>query len=433
VEYARAERWLADGIGYAEKAELWNHRHYMASHLAHVQWCTGHWETAMQTAQQALADGRGGITTQITAEYVLGYLALGRGDWDAATVLLEEAFTAGERMAELQRLSPPLWGLAEAARGQGDCETAVVRCERGYQASASVTDAAYLFPFLLTGVRAHLALGQADAAQAWLARVGAILNARAIPGTLPAIEHGRGLILLSRGEAAAAYQALASASAAWQAWRRFWEGTWALLDLATAAVKLRRPGEATRLAGQARAAATAAGARPLAEAAERLLATDRTATSPWHPLSAREFEVARLVAEGLTDKQIAARLVLAPKTVSAHVAHILIKLGAARRAEIAAWSATIRAEDRQLPLRSGGQHPGDQLGHDRLGGRAGRHLAVKPHRVDLEDVPARHRDPHLDPGHQRGADDLDGGGYIEPERLRAGHLLVGELLGDGPG
>jgi DNA-binding CsgD family transcriptional regulator len=33
--------------------------------------------------------------------------------------------------------------------------------------------------------------------------------------------------------------------------------------------------------------------------------------------------------------------VLAPKTISAHVTHILTKLGAARRAEIAAWCATV--------------------------------------------------------------------------------------------
>ena len=60
VEYDRAERWLADGIRYAEQAELWNHRHYMASQLAHVQWATGQWNAARQTAQHALADGRGG-------------------------------------------------------------------------------------------------------------------------------------------------------------------------------------------------------------------------------------------------------------------------------------------------------------------------------------------------------------------------------------
>jgi DNA-binding CsgD family transcriptional regulator len=68
--------------------------------------------------------------------------------------------------------------------------------------------------------------------------------------------------------------------------------------------------------------------------------------SPWHPLTDREFEIARLIADGLTNKQIAERLVLAPKTISAHVAHILAKLGAGRRSEIAAWCAAIQVANR---------------------------------------------------------------------------------------
>jgi DNA-binding CsgD family transcriptional regulator len=60
-----------------------------------------------------------------------------------------------------------------------------------------------------------------------------------------------------------------------------------------------------------------------------------------HPLTAREYEVALLVAHGLTNRQIAAELFITPKTASAHVEHILAKLGAARRAEIAAWLGRI--------------------------------------------------------------------------------------------
>jgi DNA-binding CsgD family transcriptional regulator len=344
VEYDRAGRWLADGIGYAEQVELWNHRHYMASHLAHVQWATGQWDAAAQTARQALADGRGGITTRITAQYVLGYLAMGRGDWDAADGLLREALALGEQMAELQRLSPPLWGLAEAARCRGDHGTALGLCERGFQASAEVTDAAYLFPYLLTGVRAHLAHNEADAAQAWADRVAAVLSARAIPGTLPAIDHARGLVLLARGDVPAAHQVLEAAAGAWRARHRFWEGAWSRLDLAAAAAQARRRGEAALLTSEVRDLAAAAGATTLADAADRLTASsDRgRQADPWYPLSAREFEVAELVAAGLTNRQIAERLVVAPKTVSAHITHILGKLGAARRAEIAAWYATVR-------------------------------------------------------------------------------------------
>ena len=44
----------------------------------------------------------------------------------------------------------------------------------------------------------------------------------------------------------------------------------------------------------------------------------------------------RLVAAGMTNRQIAARLYLSPRTVQTHVSHIMRKLGAARRSEIAA-------------------------------------------------------------------------------------------------
>jgi DNA-binding CsgD family transcriptional regulator len=43
----------------------------------------------------------------------------------------------------------------------------------------------------------------------------------------------------------------------------------------------------------------------------------------------------------MTNPEIAAELFVSPKTVSAHVEHILAKLGVSRRAEIATWVATV--------------------------------------------------------------------------------------------
>ncbi len=120
VEYERGERWLRDGIDLAERVERWNDRHYLAAHLAHVLWATGRWDDAEAVAEHAKHDGRGGITTRITADHVLGFVALGRGELDRAEVSLEEARAAGARMGELQRLSPALWGLAEVALQRGD-------------------------------------------------------------------------------------------------------------------------------------------------------------------------------------------------------------------------------------------------------------------------------------------------------------------------
>ena len=54
-------------------------------------------------------------------------------------------------------------------------------------------------------------------------------------------------------------------------------------------------------------------------------------------LTRREHEVARLVAEGLTDNQIAARLVISPRTAQGHVQKALVKLGLTSRTQLAMW------------------------------------------------------------------------------------------------
>jgi predicted ATPase/DNA-binding CsgD family transcriptional regulator len=58
------------------------------------------------------------------------------------------------------------------------------------------------------------------------------------------------------------------------------------------------------------------------------------------PLGKREAEVARLVADGLTNKQIGTRLFISERTVDSHVRSILNKLGFSSRAQIAAWIAS---------------------------------------------------------------------------------------------
>jgi DNA-binding CsgD family transcriptional regulator len=115
--------------------------------------------------------------------------------------------------------------------------------------------------------------------------------------------------------------------------------------LAGLAVRARRLAGAATLAREARALADQAGAGTIVAEADRLLAAaaGHRPAEPWAPLTAREFEVARLVAAGRTNREIAAALFLSPKTVAAHVEHILTKLGAGRRAEIAAWVAALPA------------------------------------------------------------------------------------------
>jgi predicted ATPase/DNA-binding NarL/FixJ family response regulator len=62
----------------------------------------------------------------------------------------------------------------------------------------------------------------------------------------------------------------------------------------------------------------------------------RTPTPPGAPTH-RELEIAALIADGLSNKAIAAELVISPATVARHVANIMLKLGFRSRAQIAAW------------------------------------------------------------------------------------------------
>ncbi|MFI6732508.1 ATP-binding protein [Nonomuraea sp. NPDC050451] len=88
------------------------------------------------------------------------------------------------------------------------------------------------------------------------------------------------------------------------------------------------------------AIAHALGTRPLSEQTARAIPPASSI------LTSRERQVAELVAKGLSNKDIAARLVIAQRTAEAHVAHILTKLGFTSRAQIAAW---MRAEGGSSP------------------------------------------------------------------------------------
>ena len=56
-----------------------------------------------------------------------------------------------------------------------------------------------------------------------------------------------------------------------------------------------------------------------------------------YPLSAREFEVVRCIADGLSNAQVAARLGISSSTVASHIEHINQKLKTHNRVLIARW------------------------------------------------------------------------------------------------
>jgi predicted ATPase/DNA-binding CsgD family transcriptional regulator len=146
-------------------------------------------------------------------------------------------------------------------------------------------------------------------------------------------------IAASDGEARRAAALLATA-----------ESVWALIGTTIAAFG---PALGTHRAGcEARvraalsppelAAASRQGRQPTVEAAIASILDRPAASGPPRasPLTAREQEIAALVAEGLSNRAIAARLVISTRTVDGHVERILAKLGFSSRAQVAAWSVT---------------------------------------------------------------------------------------------
>jgi NarL family two-component system response regulator LiaR len=69
------------------------------------------------------------------------------------------------------------------------------------------------------------------------------------------------------------------------------------------------------------------------EAAQALVQSAAQEPAPGHDLTAREREVLALMAQGMTNPQIAERLVVSRATAKAHVSNILSKLGVSNRAE----------------------------------------------------------------------------------------------------
>jgi DNA-binding NarL/FixJ family response regulator len=74
---------------------------------------------------------------------------------------------------------------------------------------------------------------------------------------------------------------------------------------------------------------------------ERLAELGRAQREPEDLLSEREREVMLLIAQGCTNKEIAAKLFLSPYTARNHVIHILDKLGLSRRSEAAAQAVKL--------------------------------------------------------------------------------------------
>ncbi len=343
MDYRAATYWMGQGLRYADSIEQSFCAHVLRANAAMVAWATGtDWDEANALGRQAVVD-RGCRIGASQAHWAVGYVAMSRGATEAARAELEEAVRFAEQFESIDMLLPPLWGLAETALLDGDPEGAATICRDAFDRARLVGERVGFVPFVVTGVRAEQAAGRPARAAAWVGSCAEYLaGVAAIADT--AISHGRGLVAMADGATGVARVALEAAVEGWDAAERIWEATWARLDLAQCLARSNRFADALTLAVEARTVAARLESRPLADRADALQRTARGRVSvdePWRPLTAREYEVARLVGEGRTNAEIADSLGIAPKTASSHVEHILAKLGASRRAEIASWASHV--------------------------------------------------------------------------------------------
>jgi ATP/maltotriose-dependent transcriptional regulator MalT len=258
-------------------------------------------------------------------------------------------------MALLERAeSPPyrtlaghlyLLGRAAVALEQEDLETTVDLAERFMRvipAEAQITRV----PALELLIQAWIGLGQ----PAWAEKRLAELRAVAAPVTTKpmqaSVRFAEGLVAAAAGAHGAAKQSFEDALELWAQSGAPVEMAQARLELAGVLAELGRSKAAEQEAvaalevlqtiGAAGAVRRAATFLQQLKGAERQPASDRDL---FPRLTERQAEVLRLLAQGLSNKEIAVQLVLSEHTVHRHVANIFTKLGVSSRAAAVAYAA----------------------------------------------------------------------------------------------
>ena len=191
-------------------------------------------------------------------------------------------------------------------------------------------------------VRALLASGDADAAAVAADRLVRLAAAPEWARAAPWAELAAGLVAQARGEGDAAARALARAADGLAALGLPFESALARLALAEA-LAAAEPRLAVAEGRTALAALERLGASAHADAAAALLrslgAPGRPARRTGGPLTRREGQVLELLGLGLSNPEIAERLVISRKTAAHHVSSVLAKLGLRNRAEAVAYAA----------------------------------------------------------------------------------------------
>jgi DNA-binding CsgD family transcriptional regulator len=321
----RAREWTAALVAWCDAQPDVMFNADCMVHRARILQLGGEWLDAIAAARRAAElSRRADNDVRAGAAYEQAEIHRLRGEFELAE-------TAYARASELGREPQPGLALLRLAQGRSDAAASSLR--RLVAATSDVFERISLLPAAL---EVALAVGELDEAR----KATDELELRAAEIGMEIVEamaaQARGALKLAEGDAQAALIPLRRAFVIWQ-------HAGAPYIAARVRVLL---GQACRALGDEDGAMLEfAGARQVFEkleaapdiAALALLDKPRP-TGTEHGLTARELEVLRLVAQGLTNKVIAKQLFLSEKTVDRHVSNIFTKVNVSTRAAATAYA-----------------------------------------------------------------------------------------------
>ena len=323
---------VTETLGLQRRKGVWSR-----CDAAQVLLVLGRWDEAAQLLDDARRLQPQGIDAFRT-DQVEGQLWLRRGNLDQARTLMERAEVTGSRIIDPHLLAPLYATLVEIATWQGDDAAAARWSADGLRRMAHVKHPAHFAPVIASAATAaaRAVPPRLADARALLDQAEALLAATPAPGTPAAVEVRAASAELSGG--AAPWRDVA---AAWESLGEPYRAAYAHLRIAQELLATSTDrDEAAEHLRTALATAHRIGAAGLVSRAEDLARRARlkVEAAPENPyrLTSREAEVLGLVADGLSDREIGARLFISHRTVERHVSNLLSKLGAARRSELVA-------------------------------------------------------------------------------------------------
>ncbi|EMY33816.1 regulatory protein LuxR [Arthrobacter crystallopoietes BAB-32] len=329
LDVQRARQWMdvAAGFGRSEHA-AWVPA-VCGMHYGGILIAAGEWPEAERRLVTAIADYDGGFRALRAGAVVrLADLRLRQGRLGEAAVLLEGSDTDAAAARPLAQL--------RLANGDASGAASLLRQQLAASGGSLLTA-----PETAVLAEVYLALGDRERAAGLACEMGVLAAATGLVQYRALADFTLGLCAAARGDAAAIPH-LEAASAEFKAAGLPLEHVRSRLALARALIAVEPPSAAAEAFAALHDSERLGAARD-ADAAALLLRQlghhSRSAPRPGGPLTRREEEVLRLIAEGLSNSQIAARLFISKRTVEHHVGSILAKLGLATRAEAQAHAS----------------------------------------------------------------------------------------------